>query len=380
MTREEPRSAPISSEGRNTTLDAVRGVAVLGILTMNAVSYGLVDMPAYFNLDAGGSRTWLDWAIGGMGEVLFDQKFMGLFSLLFGAGIAMFADRAAARQRRPVWFSLWRNALLLGIGIAHMALWEGDVLVLYAICSPLIIAARRLRPAVLVAIGTALMLAVAVVAVAVQAAIDDPASQLSGYWLGGEKSAGIELWFVGDFGARALGMMLIGVALYRTGVVTGERPRAFYVRTARWGLGVGLPLSAAGLAIMASSGFSPDWALAGAAPNTLATIPLSLAYLSLIALWDRRAESGLRVRMRSVGRMALTNYLAQSVLGVIVLRELLDTVDLSRSQIALFILGVWAIQLWWSQAWLIRFRFGPAEWLWRCATYRRWQPLRVSPN
>ena len=380
MTSEEPRSAPISSEGRNTTLDAVRGVAVLGVLTMNAVSYGLVDMPAYFNLDAGGSRTWLDWAIGGMGEVLFDQKFMGLFSLLFGAGIAMFADRAAARQRRPVWFSLWRNTLLLGIGIAHMALWEGDVLVLYAICSPLIIAARRLRPSVLVTIGTVLVVAVAVVAVAVQAAIDDPASRLSGYWLEGEKSAGIELWFVGDFGARALGMMLIGVALYRTGVVTGERPRGFYVRTARWGLGVGLPLSAAGLAIVAASGFSPDWALAGAAPNTLATIPLSLAYLSLIALWNGRAESGLRVRMRAVGRMALTNYLAQSVLGVIVLRELLGDVDLSRSQIALFILGVWATQLWWSQAWLSRFRFGPAEWLWRCATYRRWQPLRVSPS
>ena len=378
MTRDEARSAPISSEGRNTTLDAVRGVAVLGILTMNAVSYGLVDLPAYFNLDAGGSRTWLDWAIGGMGEVLFDQKFMGLFSLLFGAGIAMFADRAGARQRRPVWFSLWRNALLLGIGIAHVALWEGDVLVLYAICSPLIIAARRLRPAVLVTIGTALMLAVAVVAVAVQAAMDHPASQLSGYWLEGEKSAGIELWFVADFGARALGMMLIGVALYRTGVVTGERPRDFYVRTARWGLGVGLPLSAAGLAIMAASGFSPDWALAGAAPNTLATVPLSLAYLSLIALWDRRAESGLRIRIRAAGRMALTNYLAQSVLGVIVLRELLGDVDLSRSQIALFILGVWAIQLWWSQAWLSRLRFGPAEWLWRCATYRRWQPLRVS--
>ncbi|MDE0117076.1 MAG: DUF418 domain-containing protein [bacterium] len=380
MTREEPRSAPISAEGRNTTLDAVRGVAVLGILTMNAVSFGLVDMPAYFNLDAGGSRTWLDWAIGGMGEVLFDQKFMGLFSLLFGAGIAMFADRAAARQRRPVWFSLWRNALLLGIGIAHMALWEGDVLVLYAICSPLIIAARRLRPSVLVTIGTVLVVAVAVVAVAVQAAIEDPASRLSGYWLEGEKSAGIELWFAGDFGARALGMMLIGVALYRTGMVTGERPRGFYVRAARWGLGVGLPLSAAGLAIVAASGFSPDWALAGAAPNTLATIPLSLAYLSLIALWDRRAESGLRIRMRAVGRMALTNYLAQSVLGVIVLRELLDTVDLSRSQIALFALGVWATQLWWSQAWLSRFRFGPAEWLWRCATYRRWQPLRVSPS
>ena len=350
---------------------------MLGILTMNAVSYGL-DMPSYFNLDAGGSRTWLDWAIGGMGEVLFDQKFMGLFSLLFGAGIAMFVDRAAARQRRPVWFSLWRNTLLLAIGIGHMVLWEGDVLMLYAVCSPLLIAMRRLRPAVLFAVGAALVLSVAAGSLAMQTTIEDPVGQLGDFWVEGEMSDGVGLWLLWDFGARALGMMLIGVALYRTGVITGEYPRRFYVRTARWGLGVGLPLSAAGLAIVAASGFSADWALAGAAPNTLATIPLSLAYLSLIVLWDHRAESSLRVRVRAAGRMALTNYLTQTVIGIIVLQEIFENVDFSRSQIALFILGVWVAQLWWSPAWLSRFRFGPAEWLWRCATYRRWQPLRLS--
>ena len=379
MTRKLSLSTPTSSGDRNSTLDAIRGVAVLGILTMNAVSYGL-DMPSYFNLDAGGSRNWLDWAIGGMGEVLFDQKFMGLFSMLFGAGIAMFVDRAAAKRRRPVGFSLWRNALLLAIGIGHMILWEGDVLVLYAVCSPLLIAMRRLRPAVLFAVGAALVLSVAAGSVAVQATIDDPAGQLGDFWLEGEMSDGVGLWMLYDFGARALGMMLIGVALYRTGVITGEYPRRFYVRMARWGLGVGLPLSAAGLVIVAASGFSADWALAGAAPNTLATIPLSLAYLSLIALWNHRAESGLRVRIRAAGRMALTNYLTQTIIGIIVLRELFDGIDFSRSQIALFILGVWTVQLWWSPAWLSRFRFGPAEWLWRCATYRRRQPLRVSPN
>lgn len=377
MARRPSLSTPVSSGDRNSTLDAIRGVAVLGILTMNAVSYGL-DMPSYFNLDAGGSRTWLDWAIGGMGEVLFDQKFMGLFSLLFGAGIAMFVDRSAAKQRRPVWFSLWRNTLLLAIGVGHMILWEGDVLVLYAVCSPLLIAMRRLRPAVLFAIGAGLVLSVAAGSLAMQTTIDDPAGQLGDFWVEGEMSDGVGLWLLWDFGARALGMMLIGVALYRNGVITGEYPRHFYVRTAWWGLGVGLPLSAAGLAIVASSGFSPDWALAGAAPNTLATIPLSLAYLSLIVLWDRRAESDLRVRVRAAGRMALTNYLTQTLIGIIMLRVLFDSIDFSRSQIALFILGVWAVQLWWSPAWLSRFRFGPAEWLWRCATYRRWQPLRVS--
>ena len=379
MTSKAPHSEPVSAGDRNTTLDAVRGVAVLGILTMNAVSYGL-DMASYFNLDAGGSRTWLDWAIGGMGEIFFDQKFMGLFSLLFGAGIVMFTDRTAAKQRRPVGLSLWRNTLLLGIGIAHMVLWQGDVLVLYAICSPLLIWARRLRPATLMAIGATLVVSAAVVSVLVQTTIDNPDSELGGLWFEGDMSDEVGLWFLYDFGARALGMMLIGVALYRSGVITGERPRRFYMRTAQWGLGVGLPLSVAGFAVVAASGFSGDWALAGAAPNTLATIPLSLAYLSLIALWNIRAESRLQGRVRAAGRMALTNYLTQTVMGIIVLRVVFDDIDFSRSQIAVFILAVWAVQLWWSQAWLYRFRFGPAEWLWRCATYRRWQPLRASTS
>ena len=91
------RARPIGFGARNTNLDLVRGVAVLGILVMNAVSYGLGPGP-YFNLSAGGSETWLDWLIGGFGEIFVDQKFMGLFSVLFGAGIALFCDRAAQKR------------------------------------------------------------------------------------------------------------------------------------------------------------------------------------------------------------------------------------------------------------------------------------------
>ena len=76
--------------------------------------------------------------------------------------------------------------------------------------------------------------------------------------------------------------------------------------------------------------------------------------------------------------MALTNYLTQTVLGVVVLTALLADVDfINRSAVLLFVLAVWALQLWWSQAWLSRYQFGPAEWLWRVATYRKpLQPLR----
>ena len=109
---ETGRIRPIHPYARNTYLDLIRGVAVLGILVMNVVSYGLGTGP-YFNLSAGGSKTWLDWLIGGFGEVFVDQKFMGLFSVLFGVGIALFCDRAAEKTRRPALLSLWRNLLLL---------------------------------------------------------------------------------------------------------------------------------------------------------------------------------------------------------------------------------------------------------------------------
>ncbi len=368
-------AVPVVSGDRITTLDAVRGVAVLGILTMNVVSYGLPD--SYFNLDSVGTDTGLDWFIGGVGEIFFDQKFMGLFSLLFGAGIVLFADRAARRFSRPGWFSLWRNGLLLLIGIVHMLFWEGDVLILYAVCAPVVIALRRRRPATLITIGTLLVASTAGLALIVQATIDDPANQIGdGFWLaGGTTSDLVGLWFFYDVFARALGMMLIGVALYRTGVITGERSTEFYVRTAKLGLGFGLPLAGLGLAVVAGSGFSADVAVMGAIPNTVATIPMVLGYLALVALWNARAESALRVRIRAVGRMALTNYLTQTAIGLVVLQVLLGSVDLTRSVLVVFVLAVWALQLWWSQAWLSRFRYGPAEWLWRCATYRRWQSL-----
>ena len=85
-------ATPITRSERITNLDTVRGIATLGILVMNAVSFGL-PQPAYFNLDYAGSDTALDWIVGVLGEVFVDQKTMAMFSMLFGAGIVVFADR-----------------------------------------------------------------------------------------------------------------------------------------------------------------------------------------------------------------------------------------------------------------------------------------------
>ena len=370
------RAAPIGSGARNTYLDMIRGVAILGILVMNAVSFGLGAGP-YFNLSAGGSDTWLDWLVGGFGEVFVDQKFMGLFSLLFGAGIALFCDRAATRTHRPALLSLWRNLLLLGIGLLHLLLWEGDILVGYALVSPIIILLRNRRPRTLLVLGGAALLLSPVAALLFQASLPGDGSGLGGFWaagLDGGPAAGS--FMIVDFASRAVGMMLIGVALYRTGVMTGDRPAAFYRRMARTGLGVGLPLAALGLAWVAARDFSPDVAFVGTIPNTLGTAPAVLGYTALIILWNRRPETALHRRLRAAGRMALTNYLTQTLLGLLILRYLLGGADLTRTMLVGVIGFVWALQLWWSAPWLDRFRYGPAEWLWRMATYRRRQRLR----
>ena len=373
---EPGRARPISPGVRNTYLDLIRGVALLGIVVMNAVSFGLGPSP-YFNLSAGGSDTWLDWLVGAWGEVFVDQKFMGLFSLLFGAGIALFCDRAASRTRQPALLSMWRNLLLLGIGLLHLELWAGDILVGYALVSPIIIALRNRRPRTLLILGSVVLLLSPVAALLSQASLPGDGSGLDELWtVDVEVGATDGLFLVVDFFSRAVGMMLIGVALYRTGVLTGERSTAFYLRMTWTGLGVGLPLAAIGLAWVVARDFSPDVAFVGAIPNTLGTAPAVLGYTGLIILWNRQPETNLHRRLRCVGRMALTNYLTQTVLGVLVLRYLLSEVDLTRTMLVGFVGMVWAVQLWWSKAWLDRFRYGPAEWLWRMTTYRRLPRLR----
>ncbi len=371
-------TGPVRESARITSLDLIRGVAVLGILLMNAVSFKF-DLPPYLNLSAGGSETWLDWAVGIIGEIFIDQKFMGLFSLLFGAGQILFIDRASARGRHAVVLNLWRNALLLIIGILHFMLWDGDVLMVYAISSVFLVVLRNLSNKALIFLGVVVFALSVACALLAQYIADTTGTSLSGIWTPGEIDTedwiGVPILF--GYFLRGLGMILIGAGLYRTGFMNGELPSATYRRTAIIGLGIGLPLATLGVIITAVYDYSREIAFIGQIPNTLGTIPASLGYMSLIILWNSRKENWLKLRLRAVGRMALTNYLTQTILGVLVLTVLLGDADwVNRAAILLFVFAVWVLQLWWSQAWLNRFLFGPAEWLWRVATYRSGQPIR----
>ena len=369
-------TGPVSDSDRITSLDLIRGVAVLGILLMNAVSFKFGQVP-YWNISAGGSETWLDWAVGIFGEIFVDQKFMGLFSLLFGSGVMLFIERAAARGSRAVLLNLWRNGLLLGIGILHFLLWEGDVLMVYAIASVILLALRKLPAKGAIALGAVLFLLPIANDFWMQSIANRTGSPLVGIWTkpGADIEEFIGLGLVFNYFLRALGMILMGAGLYRLGFMNGAMPAQTYRTTAIVGLFIGLTLATLGGTFIAINNFSKEVAFAGSAPNNLGTIPASLGYMSLIILWNRGADNWLKRRIRAAGRMALTNYLTQTILGVLVLTVLLDNVAINRTGLLLFALAVWGLQLWWSQAWFDHFRFGPAEWLWRVGTYRRWQPL-----
>ena len=376
-------SGPVTESDRITSLDLLRGVAVLIIVLMNAVSFKLGSVP-YLNLSAGGSETWLDWTIGVFGEIFVDQKFMGIFSLLFGAGILLFIDRAERRESRPVLLNLWRNVLLLGIGILHVMLWDGDVLMAYAISAVFLLALRRLPSRALIATGAVVYLLSIPLMLLLQGIADGTDVSLAGIWEPGEIGGGSDPALSESMGAllllgyflRALGLILMGAGLYRLGFMNGSMAASTYRLVAAVGLGVGLSLATAGVFVTALGDYSRDVAFIGQVPNTLGSIPASLGYMSLIILWNKSRDNWLKRRLISTGRMALTNYLSQTVLGVLILSVLLGDVSVTRTGIFAFCMGIWALQLWWSPLWLSRFRFGPAEWLWRVATYRKGQPLR----
>ena len=374
--RTRPLAAPVTRAERITSLDMIRGVAILGILPMNALAFGL-EPAAYFNVSVDGIGQPLDGVIGVLTMVFIDQKMMALFSMLFGVGVVIFAERAAAKGRRVLGLSLWRFALLFAIGVAHEVLWDGDILALYALCAPFVLLLKRLPARVLVIVGVMLAMVGTLTAPLFQSAVGDDPAELGDLWFAGDAAMGstAEAWVLLNAVGRAAGLMLIGVALHRFGIVQGTRDLAYYRRLARWGLGVGVVISAAGPVWHIATDWSGAYAINGTIPTGLGTIPMALGYMAAIIVWNR-STSGHLERFRNAGRMALSNYLAQTVIGLATLGWLLDDVDLTRTGILVWILGVWALQLWWSTWWLERFRYGPFEWAWRCATYRSRQPLR----
>ena len=267
------RTGPVASGDRIVSLDVLRGFAVLGILVMNIQSFAM-PLAAYTNPAAYGDLTGANLFTWIASHLLVDQKFMTLFSLLFGAGICLFSERAEARGGRSAGLHYRRTFWLLVIGLAHAyLLWSGDVLVTYAVCGSLVFLLRRRSPGALLAVGlvvfsvpSVMSLGLGLIAPALPeaetadiAAAWAPAAaeieaQLRAYrggWLAQQGQRVPDTLMlqttVLPFAVwKAAGVMLLGMALYRWRILDAARSDAFYSRLALIGFGVGTPVVAAG--------------------------------------------------------------------------------------------------------------------------------------
>jgi uncharacterized protein len=401
-------AAPIGHHERHVSIDLLRGVALLGILVMNIQSFAM-PMAAYFNPTALGDRGAVDFYIWAFGHLFFDQKFMTIFSWLFGAGIVLMTARAAERGVKPAVFHYRRMLALLVFGLIHAYLiWDGDILVLYAICGAIVYPLRKLRPLILLglgllslAIGSSLMVGGGLMiprgpADAIKEFQDfwaPTAEQLQretlafqGGWLSQmpERAGNAfdfhlsDLWLWGVW--RASGNMLIGMAMLKWRVVTGELPQNFYRDLAVIGFGFGLPLIVAGVASMNVHDWETFYSFFIAGQfNYWASLLVASGWVGFtISLFHVGFARGLTARLIAVGRTAFTCYILTSLICTFVFygHGLGFYGHVSRPGQLGVTLAVWITLLIAAPWWLERFRFGPLEWLWRTLTYGERQPLR----
>ena len=401
-------ASPIGLQERHDTIDLLRGVALLGILVMNIQAFAM-PVAAYFNPTALGDRGPTDFYVWVGSHLFFDQKFMTIFSWLFGGGIVLMTARAAERGVKPAAFHYRRMLALLVFGLIHAYLiWDGDILVLYSICGAIVYPFRKLRPLVLVGLGLLSLAIGSSILVAAglfipqgppegmqefQAFWAPTAEQLQheitgfqGGWLAQMPIRGGHaldfhlsiLWLWGLW--RAAGNMLIGMALLKWRVVTGELPQNFYRDLAVIGFGFGLPLIAAGVVSMSVHDWETFYSFFIAGQfNYWSSLLVALGWVGFtISLWHVGFARGLSARLIAVGRTAFSCYILTSVICTFIFygHGLGFYMHVSRPGQLAVTLGVWITLLIVAPLWLERFRFGPLEWLWRTLTYGERQPLR----
>lgn len=438
---------PVDAPQRSRAVDVLRGVALLGIFTMNIVSFALPS-GAYSNpmdplgAEYAGPFEGMNRLAWWLAHLLAEQKFMALFSMLFGAGLVLQAERAerkgldvAHKRRAPGFATIYYRRLLwlFVIGMLHaFLLWSGDVLVAYAICGIFLYPVRHWRAPVLIVLAVLILAVAPLLQIAevraweressgwAESSFEDfpdsdevvdsaliPSQTFDGEAEWGERSPspqeeveayrgsytrvflanardafGLQTYvFVGWTFWRSLGCMLLGMALARLGVLQGLRARSLYVVLVCVGYGVGLPLATwAGVwQIRADFGYVQA-SIADAALQYPGSLLTALGHLGLVMLLFRESHNWLGRSLAAAGRLPLSNYLAQSLVGTLVFFSwgLGQFGHWTRAEVYWLVPIVWAAQLGWSSWWTARFRFGPVEWVWRSLTYWKRQPMRLA--
>jgi uncharacterized protein len=420
------QAAAAPTARRIESLDFLRGVALFGILLMNIVGMGLG--PAYDNPTVAGGATGVNLWSWIVTWVAFEGTQRALFSILFGAGVILFTQRAEA-SGRPDAADLYfrRNLWLIGFGLinAWLLLFVGDILYYYGVTALFLYAFRKLSGRKLLAIGAATLLVgaawSAIEAVGVlqvheeyraaaqvpeasrseeqKAAVEawraregdrNPGPQAyaqiragvtASYWSALRSYAPIiahfESWNLYRYFFDIFGVMMIGMALFKLGVLTLEVRSRVYAAMMLGGYAVGLTCNILEVRWLIANAFSPLAYAQTEISYDVGRLATTMGHLGLLMLFLRSGLLGwLRRAMAAVGRMALTNYLTHSVVSLVVFVLLGWFGYLQRHQLYYIVFAIWAFQLVFSPLWLKHFRFGPVEWLWRYLTYGKAPPFR----
>lgn len=401
---------PISGPKRMLSLDVLRGIAVLGILIMNIQSFSMPSA-AYINPTAYGDLTGVNKWIWIFSHLVASEKFMALFSMLFGAGVLLFTGNAESKGKNSAALHYRRMGSLLLFGLIHAyLLWYGDILFTYSLCGMLIFLFRKMPPSRLVWMGFGFFLVPLILdslfawsipywpeenvestlaswkpdALAIAHTVD----AMRGSWtdrMGIRVPAALFMhtgyFLMGSFW-RIMSMMLLGMALFKWKVLSAQLSRAFYLRMIFLGLSMGYALSIGGVVLNFRTGWTMEFSMfTGSQFNYVGSLGVALGYMGLVLLLCKGGGfRKIKSLFAAVGRMAFTNYILMTLIAVFLFNgagcALYGRVE--RSMQVLIMLGIWVFLMAFSFFWLKRFRFGPLEALWRSLTYWEWQPLKQS--
>ncbi len=392
---------PVRQAQRIVSIDVLRGFALLGILVMNITAFAL-PMAAYWNPHAI-EESRMDYVVWYVFHLFADMKMMTIFTLLFGAGIVLMTQRAEARTGKSTGRHYKRMGWLLVIGILHhVLLWFGDILMMYALCGMIVYLFRRLSVRWLFAIGTVLIILTSLLMLLwgwswqfwppeeqlnfgkmwqpnAEQLADQYALLRDGTYVENLRVRGVSaafspvLAFVFGFGYRTVGLMLIGMALFKLGVFNATLSKRTYVRMIIGGFGIGLPIIIAGVAAQDYNNWETQFGFFfGIQFNLMGSLAVATGWIGVVMLaCQMNVLAVLQRALAAVGQMALTNYLLHTIICTTLFYShgFAWFGSMSRTELYIVVGAIWCVQLVGSPIWLHYFRFGPAEWVWRALTY-----------
>ena len=387
-----------SLNNRIHSLDLLRGFAVLGILIMNITNFSHINI-AYMNPTIGAGLEGYNQYFHSFNYIFADTRVMSIFSILFGAGVVLFTRNAEIKGKSAGVLHYKRMFWLLLFGLVHAYfIWAGDILVTYAICGYLIFFLRKKSIRTLLIMSIILFIipltfnfmtyyGMTMDELESTFAFFHPTSEqiateikiMQGSFLEQmpirlENAIGFQtLVFLIETFWRTTSLMLLGMILYRKGILSADKSVKYYKNMMLTGFGIGLIISIIGL----NQAYDSEWLGAyvmniGANYKFVSGLFMAIGYIGFV-LWCYKIGifKKLQERLQATGRMAFTNYIGMSVICTLIFNGhglgLYGTLD--RLQQFLVVVAIWVLILIVSPLVLKKYRFGPLEWLWRKLTY-----------